>query len=105
MTTKSDIEVLLQQRWVGPVIQAGEFADAVIEALKVDNPNKEIKIFHRGSYVRILGEKHLELRKESLEEALGRAVRFPGEVEVNLSAFAGRIRTASDKIEWYYESL
>lgn len=104
MTERSEIEALLHQNWVGPVIQAGEFADAVIEALKADNPGKEIKLFHRGSYVRVLGEKRLRLRKESLEKELGRSVRFPGEVEVNLSAFAGRIRTASDEIEWYYES-
>jgi toluene monooxygenase system protein D len=101
----SEIEALLHQNWVGPVIQAGEFADAVVEALKTDNPGREIRLFHRGSYVRILSERRLKLRRESLERELGRPVRFPGEVEVNLSAFAGRIRTSSDEIEWYYESL
>ncbi len=104
MADQSDMEALLEKDWVGPVLLAGEFADAVIEALRADNLNTELQLFSRVSYVRVLGEGPLKLRRDSLEDMLGRSMRFPGEVEVNLSSFAGRIKVGSDEIEWYYET-
>ena len=38
---------------VGPVIQAGEIADAVVAAVQEDNAGKEVPVADRGSYVRI----------------------------------------------------
>ncbi len=104
MTDEINMEALLEKNWVGPVMLAGEFAEAVIEALQADNPNTELQLFPRISYVRVLGEGRLKLSKDSLEEMLGRSMRFPGEVEVNLSSFAGRIKVGSEQMEWYYEA-
>ncbi|TRM89015.1 toluene monooxygenase, partial [Sulfolobus sp. E3] len=39
------------------------------------------------------------------EKLAGREVRFPGEVEVRLSAFAGRIITTGSYIKWYLEGV
>ena len=98
----NEVHELLRKNWVGPVLQSGNFAESLVEALEADNPEHEIRVFPNGSWVRILAASPLKLRRESLQKALGRDVRFPGEVEVNLSAFAGQIRTSSDEIEWYF---
>lgn len=104
MDDREKVHELLGRNWVGPVLQSGEFADSVVEALGGDNPGADIRVFPTGSWVRVLAASPLILRRASLREALGRDVRFPGEVEVNLSAFAGQIRTSSDEIEWYFGS-
>ena len=98
------VEDLIKHNLVGPIIQAGQFADAVVDALIKDNPGKKLEVIPRTSYVRVYGEAPVKLTKKSLEEALGREVRFPGEVEVNLSSFTGRIKTGSDEIVWYFDT-
>lgn len=102
MNDRQIMHELLEKNWVGPVLQSGEFADSVVEALENDNPRSDIRVFPTGSWVRILAESPLKLRRDSLRAVLGRDLRFPGEVEVNLSAFAGQIRTSSEEIEWYF---
>jgi len=102
MSDRHLMHELLEKNWVGPVLQSGEFAESVVEALAADNPEAEIRVFPAGSWIRVLAESPLKLRRDSLRAVLGRDVRFPGEVEVNLSAFAGQIRTSSDEIEWYF---
>ena len=87
---------------VGPVIQAGEIADAVIAAVGDDNPGKEIFVQDRGSYVRIEASGQCVIRRETLERHLGRPFRM-AELEVNMPAFAGRIETAGDHIRFYFE--
>ncbi|ARM74701.1 MmoB/DmpM family protein [Acidianus manzaensis] len=89
---------------VGPVLTKDEFAYAVIEAIVKDNPKTFKGIIDRGSYLRVLGDRELILRKPTLEEILGEEVRFPGEIEVRMSSFAGRIEVRGDHIRWYLES-
>ncbi|QGA53731.1 toluene monooxygenase [Sulfolobus sp. E5-1-F] len=93
----------LPQNMVGPVLMKDEFSYGVVEALALDNPNTFKGVVDRGSYIRIVGERELILNKSTLEEVLGREVRFPGEVEVRMSAFAGKITVRGDYIKWYLE--
>lgn len=88
---------------VGPVLMKSEMANYVIEAIARDNPDTFVGILDRGSYVRVIGNRRLVLRKDTLEEVAGREVRFPGEVEVIMSAFAGKIRVTGKDITWYLE--
>ncbi len=101
---KERLESLMKHNFVGPILQAGDFAEAVVEALKKDNPDKEITVIKRASYIRVYGESPIRLTKKTLEEECGRQVDFPGEVEVNLSSFTGRIKPGSEEIIWYFES-
>ncbi len=85
---------------VGPVIQAGEIADAVAAAVREDNAGKEVTVIDRGSYVRIEVDTECVIRRETLEAELGRPFRM-AELEVNMPSFVGQIETASDHIRFY----
>jgi len=93
----------LPKNIVGPVLTKDEFAYAVIEAIATDNEKTFIGVIDRGSYIRVVGDRELILNKSTLENVLGRNVRFPGEVEVRMSAFAGKIIVTGDYIKWYLE--
>lgn len=85
---------------VGPVLRAGEMADAVLQALEEDNPGKQFVVEDHLAYVRIETEGECIVRRETLERALGRPFQMP-ELEVNLTSFAGRIETTDDHMRFY----
>lgn len=86
---------------VGPVLRCSDITEAVIEASKLDNPGKEIRVDDKGAYIRIDTENELILRRETLEEELGRPFKM-SELEINLGSFAGRIEQTSDYVRFYY---
>ena len=87
---------------VGPVLRAGEVADAVVEAIQEDNPDKEFVIENRIAYVRVETEGECFIRQETLSEMLGRPITMP-EVEINLTSFAGRIEPTDTYMRFYLE--
>ena len=86
---------------VGPVLRAGEVADAVVEALQEDNPGKEFVVEDRVAYVRAETEGECVVRAETVSRLLGRPFRIV-ELEVNLSSFSGRIETTDDTMRFYF---
>jgi toluene monooxygenase system protein D len=88
---------------VGPVFMKSELAVYATLAIAEDNPETFVGILDRGLYIRVLGQRRLVLNKATLERVAGREVRFPGEVEVIMSAFAGKIQVTGEKITWYLE--
>lgn len=87
---------------VGPVLRAGEVADAVVEALREDNPGKEFTVEDRVAYVRAETEGECIVRAETVARVLGRPFKI-AELEVNLSSFSGRIETTDDTMRFYFE--
>ena len=87
-------------RLVGPVVTAGEFADAVLESMQEDNPDKEIIVERNAAYMRIKVDGECILRIATLERALGRPVRR-GDLEMNMPSFAGFIQTLPDHVRFY----
>ena len=87
---------------VGPVIRSGELAEAVIEAIYEDNPDKEVSIVDRGDYVRISTDQECRLTKASLSKHLGREFDL-SHLEIEMPSFAGRMKTRTDEFLWYYE--
>ena len=87
---------------VGPVLRAGEMADAVIQALEEDNPGKVFVIQDHLAYLRIETEGECIMRRETIERALGRPFQMP-ELELNLTSFSGRIETTDDHMRFYLE--
>ena len=87
---------------VGPVLRAGEVADAVVEALQEDNPGKEFTVEDRVAYVRAQTEGECVVRAETVARLLGRPFRI-AELEVNLTSFAGRIETTDDTMRFYFQ--
>ena len=99
--TVSGWEKALNNNMVGPILRAGDVAIAVGDAAEIDNPGKEIKIDDKVAYIRIGAEDELILRKDTIEECLGRPFRMQ-ELEVNLSSFAGKIDMGSDQVRFYF---
>jgi toluene monooxygenase system protein D len=99
--TLSASDNALNNNMVGPVLRAGDVAIAVGEAAEIDNPDKEIKVDDKLAYVRIGAEDELILRKETIEECLGRPFRMQ-ELEINLSSFSGLIDMDSDRVRFYF---
>jgi toluene monooxygenase system protein D len=73
--------------------------DAVIDAIRDDNPDTEVEVTDRGSYVRVLGSDRLLVTETTLQEHLGSGFEIRS-LEGMLSSFLGRITTFSDHIEW-----
>ena len=98
----TDPDKALQNNMVGPVMRAGDIAEAVVEAAEIDNPDKEILNDDKVAYVRIQAEDELILKRETIEECLGRPFRMQ-ELEINLSSFAGNIEMGSDSVRFYFK--
>ncbi|HEY4020886.1 MAG TPA: MmoB/DmpM family protein [Pseudonocardiaceae bacterium] len=84
---------------VGPILRMGDEIDQVVAAIEDDNPDTEIEVIDRGSYVRIQGEDRVVLTQDTLRRYFGPdfAIRS---LETIMSSFAGRIITSSDSITW-----
>lgn len=87
-------------RLVGPVVTCGEFADAVLESMQEDNPDKTFIVEQNAAYMRIKVEGECILRLATLERALGRPVRR-GDLEMNMPSFAGFIETLPDHVRFF----
>ncbi len=86
---------------VGPVMRAGDLALAVIEAAKVDNPGKEVVVDDKRAYLRIHTEQEMILRRQTIEDELGRPFKM-NDLEVDLSSFAGQIESGDDSVRFYF---
>jgi len=86
---------------VGPVMRAGDLAAAIIEAAKIDNPGKEVFVDDKRAYIRIHTEHEMILRRETIEDELGRAFKM-NDLEVDLSSFAGQIESGDNAIRFYF---
>ena len=85
---------------VGPILRMSDEVENVIDAIRDDNPDREIEVIDRGAYVRIQADDYLLVTEESLQRHLGTDFRIRS-LEAMLTAFAGRIDTKSDRIEWH----
>jgi toluene monooxygenase system protein D len=85
---------------VGPVLRAGEIADAAIEAVYEDNPEKEVHVEDRTAYVRVELDGECIIRRKTMEEILGRPFQMR-ELETVLGSFAGRIETTTEAVRFY----
>jgi hypothetical protein len=86
---------------VGPVLQSGTVANAIIAAIK--DLNQEVVIVDRGAYLRVLVPRYCVVTRSAIEEHLGRAFRFPGELETVMAAFKGSFQLNQDDAAWQFE--
>ncbi len=87
---------------VGPVLQAGPLADAIVAAIR--DLNRDVIVVDRGAYVRVLAPRICTVTRASIEKHLGRQMRFPGELETVLSAFKGSIQLTQNEAVWQFKS-
>jgi toluene monooxygenase system protein D len=86
------------------VLQNGDVADAILDAIREDNPGREVVIEKHASYVRILCAEECVIRCETVGAILGRPFG-PTDIEMIMSAFAGQIETADDRIRFFLRHL
>jgi len=84
---------------VGPVLRMGDEVEKIIAAIEDDNPGIEITVTDRGAYVRVEGEHEITVTQATLRRYLGAdyEIRSLGAI---MSAFSGRVITASDSVTW-----
>ena len=85
---------------VGPVLQSGPVANAIIAAIK--DLNHDVVLVDRGAYVRVLVPRCCVVTRSAIEEHLGRPFRFPGELETVMSAFKGSLQLNQDDAAWRF---
>jgi hypothetical protein len=83
---------------VGPVLQSGTLANAIVAAIK--ELNQDVLVVDRGAYVRVLVPQCCVVTRAAIEKHLGRPFRFPGELETVMSAFKGSIQMNQDDAAW-----
>jgi toluene monooxygenase system protein D len=87
---------------VGPVLQAGALTNAIVAAIQ--ELNAGVIVVDRGAYLRVLSPRTCMVTRISIENHLGRPMRFPGELETVMSAFKGVIRLTQDEALWELKS-
>jgi toluene monooxygenase system protein D len=91
------------RKMAGPVLRSGEMALAAMDAIKEDNPDKEIVVVDHGAYLRIEAEGGLLLTRETMEACIGRPFAMQ-EIEGALIGFSGQIDQTADAMRWYFNS-
>jgi nitrite reductase/ring-hydroxylating ferredoxin subunit len=85
-------------RRVGPVLHATPFAHVV--AAVIEEENDDVVVLDEGAYLRVLAPGTCRLSRAALEAATGPAIRFPGDLEVVMSSFAGVLKLTDDDVVW-----
>ncbi len=80
----------------GPLLRSGEVTDALIDALREDNSDKELTVADHGGYIRVEGPGGLVLNRATAELMLGRRFMMQ-ELEIYMTGFSGKIYT-TDRI-------
>jgi toluene monooxygenase system ferredoxin subunit len=83
---------------VGPVLQAGPVTDAVVSAIR--RLNAGVRVVDRGAYVRVLCPRRCVVTRAAIEAATGSAFRLPGDLELIMSSFKGRLAVTADEASW-----
>jgi len=87
---------------VGPIVRAGDMALAIIEAAEIDNPDKKITVKDMTAYYRISCEHEMILKRETIEECLGKPFEMR-ELEINMASFAGQIMATTYDVRFFLE--
>lgn len=85
---------------VGPVLQSGTVANAIVAAIR--DLNQDVLIVDRGAYVRVLVPQCCIVTRSAIEKHLGRPFRFPGELETVMSAFKGALELNQENAAWRF---
>ena len=86
------------EKLVGPVLHTTPFALTVVSVIEEENHNAEIR--DEGAYLRVLAPRVCRLSRAGLEMATGPDIRFPGDLEVVMSSFAGVMDLNEDGAVW-----
>jgi toluene monooxygenase system protein D len=94
---------ILEYDAVGPVMRSGDIANAVIDAVADDNPERDVYVTDRGDYVHIHTLMDCRLTRASLERNLGRDYDL-AMLEIEMPSFSGRMQTSDREYRWYFKT-
>ncbi len=83
---------------VGPVLQAGAAAEAVVAAIR--DLNGDVQVLDRGSYLRVLVPACCRVTRAQIERHAGAAFRLPQDLEQVMSSFKGRFVVSTEEARW-----
>jgi len=83
---------------VGPVLEASEVGHAIVAAIREANPGATV--VDRGAYLRVLVPGRCVVRRDAIARLLGRPFRLPGDLELVMPSFKGRIAIGDDEVVW-----
>ncbi|HEV7863401.1 MAG TPA: MmoB/DmpM family protein [Acidimicrobiia bacterium] len=87
---------------VGPVLQPTPLARAVVATMEDENDG--LVVHDEGAYLRVLGPRVCRVSRSGVEARTGVPVRFPGDLEVIMSSFAGLMAMNEDGAVWWLAS-
>ena len=90
-----------QDDLVGPVLEAGESASAVVAAIR--QLNRDVVVRDRGSYLRVLVPVRCVVTRRAIEQSLGRDFRLPGDLELFMPSFKGHFNVTEEEAVWPFE--
>ncbi|TYK51390.1 MmoB/DmpM family protein [Actinomadura decatromicini] len=90
-----------RSNFAGPLLRGGEISVVAVEAIELDNPEKEIVVEDHRTYVRVEADGGLVIRRQTMEMLLGRAFSMQ-ELEINLTGYSGQIETHDEYMRWYF---
>jgi toluene monooxygenase system ferredoxin subunit len=83
---------------VGPVLRAGRTADALVAA--IHEQNDDVSVLDRGSYVRVTAPGSCRVTRDAVERHLGAPFHLPGDLEIVMPSFEGRLALDDDSATW-----
>lgn len=83
---------------VGPVLQPGEVARAIIDAMRVSNPS--LTVVDRGGYLRVLARGRATLMRAEVERRVRAPFRLPADLEQVMPSFRGRLTIDEESATW-----
>jgi toluene monooxygenase system protein D len=83
---------------VGPVLEASELGLAVLAAIR--SLNAQVLVQDRGAYLRVSSPRRCVVTRCAIERELGRPVRLPGDLELAMPSFKGRLRIDAEGAVW-----
>jgi toluene monooxygenase system protein D len=83
---------------VGPVLLPTEVGLAVLSAIRAGNLDVEVR--DRGAYLRVLARDRCVVTRQGIEQALGRPVRLPSDLELCMPSFKGRLHIDTERAVW-----
>ena len=84
---------------VGPVLQAGPQADAIVSALRASNT--AVEVLDRGAYLRLLVPGVCRLTRAAVERETGKRFDLPSDLERIMPSFKGRFRVDESEAVWW----
>lgn len=84
---------------VGPVVQVTAVGQAIVDAI-VEH-NEGVVVDDAGAYLRVFSPNTCVITRAQVEEHIGRELRWPGELEVIMSSFAGKVSMTDAGAAWW----